>query len=160
MLNDANHQDRQESEDEVDVISHSIGEYGRWQFYLTFLLSLVNIPCTWHIFVPTFHDAYKEFWCARTNDFANVDPVRWRNYTQPVGPCQIFNLSYLDGKTNLEEIQNIHGVHLVNCENWEFEGEGGFFNKKKVFVNDPILLQCQNCVVFITHTYCTSNSVH
>lgn len=123
MLNDANHQE-QEAEDEVDIISHSIGEYGRWQFYLTFLLSLVNIPCTWHIFVPTFHDAYKEFWCARTEEFTDVDPVRWKNYTQPAGPCEIFNLSYLDGETHLEEIQKIQGVHLVKCESWEFEGEG------------------------------------
>lgn len=123
MLNCSNRQD-QETEDEVDIISHSIGEYGKWQFYLTFLLSLVNIPCTWHIFVPTFHDAYKQFWCARTDDFNNVSPIRWQNYTQPSGPCQIFNLSYFDNDTKLEDIQKIQGIHLVQCENWEFEGDG------------------------------------
>lgn len=48
-------------EEEEDIISNAIGEFGRWQLLLTFILSLVNIPCTWHIFMPTFHAREREY---------------------------------------------------------------------------------------------------
>lgn len=123
MLNDAPRPEA--DQDESDVVSHSIGEYGRWQFYLTFLLSLVNIPCTWHIFVPTFQDARREFWCARPAQFGHVPPALWTNYTQPRGPCLTFNLSHLDEGAEPWEIRDAHGARLVRCEEWEFEEGGG-----------------------------------
>nr|CAI5859706.1 unnamed protein product [Callosobruchus analis] len=59
-----NHPHTRDEED--DVISNAIGEFGKWQLLHTFLLSLFNVPCTWHIFAPTFHAADRETWCART----------------------------------------------------------------------------------------------
>ncbi|KAJ3665869.1 hypothetical protein Zmor_001334 [Zophobas morio] len=109
------------AEDE-DVVSTAIGEFGRWQLLMTFLLSLFNIPCTWHIFVPTFHAAERDMWCARTEGFMDVEPSLWKNYTQPEGLCKIYDLTgitqddlpYLAAKNK----------ELVSCTEWEFEGEG------------------------------------
>ena len=111
------------AEDE-DVVSTAIGEFGRWQLLMTFLLSLFNIPCTWHIFVPTFHAAERDMWCARTEGFMDVEPSLWKNYTQPEGLCKIYDLTgitqddlpYLAAKNK----------ELVSCTEWEFEGEGNF----------------------------------
>ncbi|RZF34669.1 hypothetical protein LSTR_LSTR017661 [Laodelphax striatellus] len=61
-----------------DPISQSIGEFGRWQFLLTFLLSLVNFPCTFHIFAPTFEGAQRDFWCARP-DGLSMPVDQWKN---------------------------------------------------------------------------------
>lgn len=37
-----------------DVVASVIGQYGRWQLLMTFLLSLFSLPCTFHIYLPTF----------------------------------------------------------------------------------------------------------
>lgn len=42
------------SQDGPDVVSTLIGKYGRWQLLMTFLLSLFSLPCTFHIYLPTF----------------------------------------------------------------------------------------------------------
>jgi hypothetical protein len=41
-------------DDECDVIGDLIGHYGKWQFMMTILLSLFQVPNTFHIFSPTF----------------------------------------------------------------------------------------------------------
>jgi hypothetical protein len=41
-------------DEENDVIGSLIGEYGKWQFVMTFLLSLFQVPNTFHIYSPTF----------------------------------------------------------------------------------------------------------
>jgi hypothetical protein len=43
-----------DSDEEIDVIGELIGEYGKWQFMMTFLLSLFQVPNTFHIYSPTF----------------------------------------------------------------------------------------------------------
>lgn len=43
------------TEDEgPDVVADVIGKFGRWQLLMTFLLSLFSLPCTFHIYLPTF----------------------------------------------------------------------------------------------------------
>ncbi|KAL1509462.1 hypothetical protein ABEB36_004191 [Hypothenemus hampei] len=93
-------------EQEEDVISSAIGEFGRWQLLLTFILSLVNIPCTWHIFVPTFH--------ARERDFLCVQPQIGCQITD--NPCFLAERSVVNDSC-LDYSQ-------IKCENWEFKGEG------------------------------------
>lgn len=41
-------------DDECDAIGDLIGHYGKWQFVMTILLSLFQVPNTFHIFSPTF----------------------------------------------------------------------------------------------------------
>ncbi|XP_017782628.1 PREDICTED: organic cation transporter protein-like isoform X2 [Nicrophorus vespilloides] len=110
------------NEEEEDIISTSIGEYGRWQLMLTFLLSLLNIPCTWHIFSPTFHARDMDTWCARPSQFADVDAELWRNYTQPTGYCSIIDTSYINVSSS--GISILPGAVEVPCTNWEFGGDG------------------------------------
>jgi OCT family organic cation transporter-like MFS transporter 4/5 len=72
-----------------DVVSLCIGEYGRWQLLVTFLLSLVNIPCTFHIFAPTFEAAHNPFWCARPPHFSHLPRQLWINLTSPSITSQV-----------------------------------------------------------------------
>lgn len=78
--------DKCECNDKQDVISKSIGDFGRWQLQLTFLLSLFNLPCTWHIYAMTFQAPEVEFWCAPPEGLESLDPDLWRNisHTPPV----------------------------------------------------------------------------
>lgn len=41
-------------DDECDTIGELIGKYGKYQFYMTFLLSLFQIPNTFHISSPIY----------------------------------------------------------------------------------------------------------
>lgn len=44
----------QKHDDECDIIGRLIGDYGRWQFIMTLLLALFQVPNTFHIYSPTF----------------------------------------------------------------------------------------------------------
>ena len=68
-----------DEEEADDPISQSVGEFGRWQLQLTFLLSLFNIPCTWHIFALTFQSIHSDFWCAEPPYLGNISVDEWRN---------------------------------------------------------------------------------
>jgi hypothetical protein len=68
-----------DEEEADDPISQSVGEFGRWQLQLTFLLSLFNIPCTWHIFALTFQSLPSDFWCAKPPQLENMSVDVWRN---------------------------------------------------------------------------------
>lgn len=115
----------EDDEDEQDIISTSIGEYGRWQLQLTCVLAFFNLPCTWHIYSPTFQADRRDLWCARPSDLPNVDPFLWKNITQPKGPCSI--LDYKSVNYTMDDISNITHLSinkLIGCDRWEFNGEG------------------------------------
>ncbi|XP_018329055.1 organic cation transporter protein-like isoform X2 [Agrilus planipennis] len=113
----------EEKQEEEDMIEKTIDSYGKWQFQMTFLLSLCNITCTWHIFSPTFLSKEKDVWCARTEQFKDVDPVIWRNYTQPNGYCSMIDIDALN-VNSLDEISSLQNYTLKTCTNWEFSNEG------------------------------------
>lgn len=48
-------------DDECDAIGDLIGHYGKWQFMMTILLSLFQVPNTFHIFSPTFQVIWSTF---------------------------------------------------------------------------------------------------
>lgn len=69
-----------------DAITEATGAFGRWQLGLTFLLSLFNVPCTWHIFVFTFQSVQLDYWCDPPSDRAdlhNLSHNQWRDWSQP-----------------------------------------------------------------------------
>ncbi|CAH2011448.1 unnamed protein product [Acanthoscelides obtectus] len=115
-------------DEEDDVISNAIGEFGKWQLLHTFLLSLFNVPCTWHIFAPTFHAAERDTWCARTHAYRDIAPKVWRACTQPNGDfCRMLDVGNgTDGDWEdfAAMCTNATGLAMVTCDTWEFGGEG------------------------------------
>ncbi|KAK9875025.1 hypothetical protein WA026_005835 [Henosepilachna vigintioctopunctata] len=108
--------------DEEDIIDKAIGKFGKWQFKLSFLLALVNIPCTFHIFVPTFHGREMEVWCARPPKFYNISTEVWIDKTQPHDFCTTNDTS----KASIDALNNLVNVsrNMVVCNQWEFEQDG------------------------------------
>ncbi|KAK9875027.1 hypothetical protein WA026_005835 [Henosepilachna vigintioctopunctata] len=109
-------------DDDEDIIDKAIGKFGRWQFQLTFFLAMVNIPCTWHIFVPTFHGREIEVWCARPPKFYNVSTEVWIHKTQPNDFCTTNDTS----NASLDALNNLVNVsrNMVDCKQWEFAQDG------------------------------------
>lgn len=52
--NQQHHDIAQHDDEECDTIGQLIGKYGKYQFYMTFLLSLFQIPNTFHISSPIY----------------------------------------------------------------------------------------------------------
>ncbi|KAI5727113.1 hypothetical protein M8J76_014403 [Diaphorina citri] len=112
-----------------DPISNAIGEFGRWQFQLTVLLSLLNIPCTWHIFALTFQAADQNFWCAQTDNFDHISFPEWINisgvFTRDdekfgYNPCAIKDLDYSQSYHDLLlESENVTTTRP--CQKWLYD---------------------------------------
>lgn len=71
-------QEQPETETE-DIISKTIGDFGRWQLTFTFLLSMFNLPCTWHIYALTFQGHDVNFWCAPPQNLQGLSVDTWKN---------------------------------------------------------------------------------
>lgn len=50
-------------DDECDIIGELIGPYGKWQFCMTILLSLFQIPNTFHIASPVYQVGFFRCYC-------------------------------------------------------------------------------------------------
>lgn len=115
---------KKKPDEEEDVVSSTIGEYGKWQLLHTFILAFFNIPCTWHIFAPTFHLAETETWCARPPQFRDVAPKLWVNCTdQSDDFCSMVDVSaYNVTESDLCILPD--NLRRVQCSSWEYGGEG------------------------------------
>ncbi|XP_011555935.3 organic cation transporter protein isoform X2 [Plutella xylostella] len=104
-----------------DLVSAAIGDYGRWQLLITFLISLFSFPCTFHMYMSNFTVAKSDYWCARPNNLSSVPVSIWKQYSQPNGPCTIRQLP--DGITAEAIFNNTAPVldTFMKCTNWEFD---------------------------------------
>ncbi|XP_075227145.1 organic cation transporter protein-like isoform X2 [Lycorma delicatula] len=118
-----------------DPISQSIGNFGRWQFLLTFLLSLVNFPCTFHIFSPTFEGASRDFWCARPEGFRDLPVDLWKNLSGifsvvsdgkvKYDPCTIKDMPLpIHNYTDVSVTFSNESVPRKKCLHWEYDSSG------------------------------------
>ncbi|CAG5027924.1 unnamed protein product [Parnassius apollo] len=109
------------AEDEADVVSSVIGEYGRWQLLMTFLLAMFSFPCTFHIYLTTFTAKSTKFWCRLPDNLADLPIQDWINYSQPVDACYVRVLP--EGIT-AESILN-HTAPILDsfqkCQEWDFD---------------------------------------
>lgn len=120
-LSKEKHQDSNEDSGDKDVVSSIIGDYGRWQLLMTFLLSLFSFPCTFHIYLPTFTAKVTKFWCRRPGNLSSLPLDFWINYSQPVDACYVRDLP--PGIT-AESILNSTAPILDSfhkCTEWDFD---------------------------------------
>ncbi|XP_054272402.1 organic cation transporter protein isoform X2 [Macrosteles quadrilineatus] len=111
---------------ESDPISAAIGDFGRWQFMLTFLLSLFNFPCTFHIFSPTFQSAVGDYWCARPDHLMNLSVDTWKeisgrtiikNGIEKYDTCWIKDVDLSD----MTALLNATYAKYRRCDRWEYD---------------------------------------
>ncbi|XP_041760704.1 organic cation transporter protein isoform X2 [Anopheles merus] len=113
------------SDEESDIIGELIGDYGKWQFVMTFLLSLFQVPNTFHIYSPTFQAADKSFWCRRPTHLDDVPIDRWRNVSSSVENCRMLNYDWNAltsaqlSMSNFSLPKNV--TDTVACSAWEFD---------------------------------------
>ncbi|KAL4716166.1 hypothetical protein ACJJTC_013943 [Scirpophaga incertulas] len=107
--------------EQEDVVASIIGNYGRWQLLITFLLSLFSFPCTFHIYLPTFTARSTDFWCRRPENLSGLPLEAWINYSQPVDAC---NVRIIGSGVTVESILNNTAPLLdsfTKCAEWDFD---------------------------------------
>ncbi|XP_058823477.1 solute carrier family 22 member 21 isoform X1 [Topomyia yanbarensis] len=109
-------------DEECDVIGDLIGDYGKWQFVMTFLLSLFQVPNTFHIYSPTFQAAEKSHWCRRPSHLNYTSVELWRNVTQAQENCRILNYDWssVGSEQLLNNLSLPVNLSHVACNSWEF----------------------------------------
>lgn len=81
-------------DEECDVIGDLIGHYGKWQCMMTILLSLFQVPNTFHIYSPTFQAADKDFWCKRPPSWNTTSVDLWRNISKSADNCNLIDYDW------------------------------------------------------------------
>ncbi|XP_002137941.2 organic cation transporter protein isoform X1 [Drosophila pseudoobscura] len=115
-----------EDEDETDVIGDLMGHYGKWQLLMTVLLSLFQVPNTFHISSSVYQAANKDFWCQRPLELQQMPVDEWRNLSGSNDNCHRWEgigWSSLANDTTLQEATEVVASvgNLVACESWEYE---------------------------------------
>ncbi|KAH8347517.1 hypothetical protein KR059_012009, partial [Drosophila kikkawai] len=116
-----------DDEDETDVIGDLMGHYGKWQLLMTVLLSLFQVPNTFHISSSIYQAANKDFWCQRPEELQQLPVDVWRNLTGSLDNCHRWegiDWSQVGNGTAMptEWKKPPDGDRqLVACEKWEYE---------------------------------------
>uniref|UniRef100_A0A0A1XIU6 Solute carrier family 22 member 21 n=2 Tax=Zeugodacus cucurbitae TaxID=28588 RepID=A0A0A1XIU6_ZEUCU len=81
-------------EDETDVIGDLVGHFGKWQCLMTMLLSLFQVPNTFHISSPVYQAINKNFWCSRPPHLQHLPVDVWRNLSDSQDNCFQANIDW------------------------------------------------------------------
>lgn len=128
--------DKRTEKTHEDPVSMAIGEFGRWQAMLTLILSLLNLPCTWHIFVLTFQGADTDFWCTPPPGVLNrISVDQWKilsgvfsesliTNVSVYDPCHYRDINYdsLLANNSYEELlqRKSEQYEIKACSSWQF----------------------------------------
>ncbi|EDV92562.1 organic cation transporter protein isoform X2 [Drosophila grimshawi] len=122
-----------DDEDETDVIGDLMGHYGKWQLVMTVLLSLFQVPNTFHISSSVYQAANKDFWCQRPPHLQEMPVDVWRNLSGSHDNCHArsgIDWSRLSNDTLPAQLQQQAAAaaaasgddgKLIACNRWEYE---------------------------------------
>ncbi|CRK97339.1 CLUMA_CG010731, isoform A [Clunio marinus] len=154
--NERNVKKKVQIDDECDSIGDLIGHYGKWQFVMTILLSLFQVPNTFHIFSPTFQAADKDFWCKRPpNLLSNVTSIEaWRDVSNSTENCYRYDYEWstLSSRQINENYSIPNTTKMIECQEWEFnmtDGLGNTWNSEWNLVCDKKYLKIVAEMIFL-----------
>ncbi|XP_046806776.1 organic cation transporter protein isoform X1 [Lucilia cuprina] len=115
--------------EETDIIGDLVGHFGKWQLLMTVLLSLFQVPNTFHISSSVYQAANKEFWCRRPAHLQHLPVDVWRNLSNSNDNCYQtpVDWSIISNDTNeqMHQQQSILKSLMENnnrtaCSSWEY----------------------------------------
>ncbi|XP_030027849.2 organic cation transporter protein [Manduca sexta] len=102
-----------------DVTSKIIGDFGRWQFWISFIMTLLKLPIAWYQLNIIFLAPPQNFWCAKPAIFAKYSEEEWRKICSPnieEHPCLIYDPDLLYVSTAMDRSL----IPLVACPMFVF----------------------------------------
>lgn len=67
-----------------DVMCSIIGDYGKWQFWISVLMGLLKLSVAWFQLGIVFLAPPQNFWCKKPELFSNYSDAEWINMSKPV----------------------------------------------------------------------------
>lgn len=87
-----------------NVISHLVGDFGKWQATVSLLVSLLKLPIGWFQLSIVFLAPIPEFWCehpiSNVTKFNQVSDVTWRN--ESLNNCDVECAHYVFNTTTFK----------------------------------------------------------
>lgn len=65
------------------LFHHAIGDFGRWQFQISLLMSLLKFPIAWFQLGIVFLAPPTEFWCKQPDRYKHLPVSKWRELIAP-----------------------------------------------------------------------------
>ncbi|XP_072932797.1 organic cation transporter protein-like isoform X3 [Epargyreus clarus] len=103
-----------------DLTSKAIGEFGRWQLWISVLMALLKLPMAWYQLNIIFMAPPQEFWCVKPNSFHKYTTEEWRKMCAPQieeNPCLIFDPDVLLIAPTMERTL----IALVPCTQFNYD---------------------------------------
>ncbi|CAH1407664.1 unnamed protein product [Nezara viridula] len=104
---------------EKDVITECIGEFGRWQLMMNVLLSLVNIPCTFHLYIPNFITETPAT-CAKPEN-SSLTQEQWMNLSALDGQNDMCAFRDLDYSLMYKNLSQLQSNRSLPCSRWDYD---------------------------------------
>lgn len=105
-----------------DPVQTALGDFGWWQFWITFALSLLKFPIAWHQLAIIFLGARTPFQCDVDNKttLLNVTDVNQCSSRDPAIPCQkfIYDRSIFTETIITEVSIHLFSLHINNIIYW------------------------------------------
>lgn len=76
--------------DTPDLTTKVIGDFGRWQFRIGFLMALLKLPIAWYQLNIMFMAPPQDFWCTKPKFLTGFSENEWRKISYPVGLQSLF----------------------------------------------------------------------
>ncbi|KAL3278180.1 hypothetical protein HHI36_013521 [Cryptolaemus montrouzieri] len=81
----------------------TIGNFGKWQCWISFLLSLFKFPIAWVQMSIIFLARSTQFWCSQPIEFSNMTEQQWVEFSRPSG--EKYDLNQLNnGFCNMKDL--------------------------------------------------------
>ncbi|KAM3964985.1 organic cation transporter protein-like [Aphomia sociella] len=103
-----------------DLTAKAIGDFGRWQFWISVLMALLKLPLAWYQLNIIFLAPPQEFWCVKPKIFAEYTDKEWRQICSPrieEHPCLIFDPDMLISSPKTDK----YVIPLVACKNFTYD---------------------------------------
>ncbi|XP_045450003.1 organic cation transporter protein-like [Melitaea cinxia] len=97
-----------------------LGEFGKWQFWISIYMALLKLPLAWYQLNIIFMAPPQNFWCAKPAIFTICSEEQWRQICSPKNqehPCLIFDPEILLIELNIDR----PFIPLVPCQKFIYD---------------------------------------
>ncbi|KAI5639473.1 sugar transporter domain-containing protein [Phthorimaea operculella] len=102
-----------------DITAKVVGDFGRWQLWISILMSLLKLSGAWYQLNIIFMAPPQDFWCAKPPNF-RYSEEEWRKICAPTleeVPCLIFDPDILNISPNIDR----RVIPLIPCTKFVYD---------------------------------------
>lgn len=104
-----------------DILTTTIGSFGKWQCRIVVLMSLLKVPIGWVQLVIVFiAPSTTEFWCKPPKQFTNLSQSEWKSLIS-VSENDLQNITKISSSCFMKNVVEPNSETLIIPCNWGYE---------------------------------------